>query len=159
MARPSVGRTEKVARDLTITVLKGAKKAEEAKLAEGLAETDEQLKLEIQGRAEEFPIWTILRIKFGTIFLAAPGQRDSDYDRPHFTFGYEVTEGGPIGIDACVTQWLVNDREETYGCKLAVGPRATDYATRFRGVVHANFQGYGAPIDVYGDMGEQMDID
>jgi hypothetical protein len=157
--RPETGQVERAVAGLTISVLKGQKKAEEARLAEGLAETEEQLKLEISGRAEEFPIWTDLRIKFGTVFLAAPGQRDSEYDRPHFSYGYEVTEGGPVGLDACVTEWLVNDREETVGCKLAVGPRATDYGTRFRGLIHARFQGYGAPVDVYGNMGEQMDID
>lgn len=137
--------------NLTIGVVKGlaAKRAQDA--LEGLQEIEHQVKLEISGRGEEFPVWAEVDVAFDVEFVDATGQRDSAFDRPHFTYGAVITKGGPVGVHACVLQWKISDRNEVVGCKLAVGAAATDVARRFSGELHCRFQGYGAPADVYGD--------
>lgn len=125
---------------------------------EGLQEYEDQFKIEVSGDAEEFPAWSETHLKFNIDFVDATGQRDAPFDRPHFTYGTYIEEGGPVGIIACVTRWDINDRGETTGCMIAVGAVATDYARTFRGELHARFQGYGAPTEQYGDP-TQYDID
>lgn len=154
----AVGTTEqKLARSmkaLTIGVVRGVDQAKAQRELEGLAEYEEQFKIDISGRAEEFPIWSQTDLKFGVDFVDASGQRDSPYDRPHFTYGCYVEEGPPVGVLACVIRWDVNDKEETIGCRIAIGAVASDRSRNFKGELHARFQGYGAPTDSYGDLSQ-----
>lgn len=151
------GSAGRAVRGLTLGVLNHAKRAKEQRELEGLTETEENIKVDVVGLAEEFPEWTEVRLDFETVFIDAAGQLDTEFDNPHFTYGGCSFKGGPVGILACVTKWIENDRGETVGCLLAISAVATDQARKFRGELHARFQGYGAPADAYGGLTEQLD--
>lgn len=141
---------------LTIGVAKSTADYIKQKDLEALKEVDEQFQISIEGRAEEFPVWDKVKLKFDTHFIDATGQRASPFDRPHFTYGAEAntdTDHKPVGILAVVVTWDVNNRGATVGCTLAVGAVATDLSTKFKGWVHCTFQGWGAsPESIYGDV-------
>lgn len=149
-----MGSPERALASLTLDVLNRVERARVQRALEGLVEREEQFKIDVEGRAEEFPIWTDVHLKFGVIFIDATERRDSPYDTPHFTYGAEVEKGGPINITGCVTRWDINDRNEVTGCILAVGVSATDVSRNFRGKLHARFQGFGAPRDTYGEIND-----
>lgn len=151
------GQTARAVRGLTLGVMKAADRAREQRELEGLADVEENIKIDVAGRAEEFAAWTRLAIDFETVFIDASGQRDTEFDRPHFTYGAAITKGGPVGLLACVTDWEVNERDEVTGCIIAISAIATDTSRTFQGELHAKFQGYGAPADAYGGWPEQMD--
>lgn len=150
------GRLDRAMQGLTIGVARSMSDYLKEKDLEALREVDEQFQIQIEGRAEEFPTWDKIELKFDTRFIDATGQRPSPFDRPHFTYGAEAntdTTHNPVGIMACVVNWTVNDRGETVGCILAIGAVATDLSTKFKGWVHCTFQGWGAaPESVYGDV-------
>jgi hypothetical protein len=145
MPGPETQRIEKALKGITIGAAKDLRKAEERAYADGLIEREEQFQVAISGSAEEFLDWQIVELKFGTMFVDASGQRDSELERPHFTYGAEIETPTPVGILACVLEWLTTARNETIGCKLAIGVAASDRAVRFKGFLHANFQGFGQP--------------
>lgn len=111
----------------------------------GLEEMDLQFQVAISGDAGTQADWDTFSIDFDFPFYYAPGNRDSDLDRPHFTFGAVVEDGSPVVVSACVTGWQLN--EETQGvtgatvavCAVAPG---TSQPVSFGGYVHLNFQGY-----------------
>lgn len=153
------GQTARAVRGLTLGVLKASDRAKEQRQLEGLAQIEEQIKVDISGHAEEFPSWTELHLEFETVFIDASGQRDTEFDRPFFTYGSFVEIGGPVGILAQIRAWDVNDRNEVTGCVLAVSAVATDSARTFQGELHACFNGYGMPEDAYGGLTEQLDTE
>lgn len=146
-------RLENMMKGVTIGTVRARERYLSEKQVESLQEVEEQFKIEISGRAEEFPVWDQVKIKFGTTFVDATGQRDSPFDRPHFTYGAEISSRNPVGVLACVMKWFVNDKGETTAARVAFGAVATDLSTKFKGEVHMTFQGYGMPVDVYGDQG------
>lgn len=158
MSGVPTGRTSRLASDLSVGLIKSINDRNVQKQLEGLQEFEEQFQIEISGRAEEFPVWTTAQLAFSINYVDATGQRDTPFDRPHFTYGAFIESTDPIGILACVTSWITNDRNETRGCELAIGAVATDLSKKFRGQLHATFQGYGAPLDVFGDTGLSIDI-
>lgn len=147
----AAGTEQRAIASITLDVLNRVERARAQRDLEGLIEREEQFKIDIAGRAEEFAIWTEVHLNFGVIFVDGSEKRDSPYDRPHFTYGAETEVGGPIQIHGCVTRWDVNNRGETTGCMLSVGVAATDASRKFRGKLHARFQGFGAPRDIYGE--------
>lgn len=149
-----VGHVERMVSDLTLGLWKQMRHRERQSQVEGLSEREEQFQVEVSGRAEEFPSWDVADLWFETIFIDARGQRDTQNLHPQFYFGPEVTRGGPVGLLACVTDWKMSDRNETIGCTLAIGAVATDEARKFSGLLHATFQGFGAPADCYGSAAE-----
>lgn len=142
---PQGHRLEQAMRGLTLGTVTDLRKAEERAYEDGLIEREEQFQIAISGVAEEFLDWDTVDIKFSTIFMDASGQRDSELERPHFTYGGEIETGTPVGLLACVLEWKTTARNETIGCKLAIGVAASDQSTRFKGFLHANFQGFGQP--------------
>lgn len=153
------GGSGRAVRGLTLGVLSAHARAKERRELEGLSEIEENIKIDVNGRAEEFAVWTRLYIDFETVFIDASGQRDTEFDRPHFTYGAVVNKGGPVGLLACVTDWDVNEREEVIGCVIAIASIATDLSRKFQAELHARFQGYGMPADAYGGMPEQLDAE
>ena len=121
---------------------------------DGLQEVEQQLWVEFAGRAEEFAIWAEREIDFEHHFIDATGQRDSPFDRPHFTYGYVLDTSTPVGILVAVLEYKTNDRNETVGAKIAIGILATDQSVNVRGRVNLTFQGYGqAPSGLADDIG------
>lgn len=149
MGAPNMRRVDESMASLTIGVPRSLESAKAERALEGLAEREEQIKIEVSGRAEEFNSWTLVEVEFETVFVDATGQRDADFTEPHFYFGSYVPIGGPVGLMACVTAWHKTDRNEVTGCTLAIGCQASDVARTFKGELHAVFQGYGVPSDDY----------
>jgi hypothetical protein len=149
MAGPDVQRIEKALHGITLGTVTNLQKAQEESAKDGLIERDEQFQIAISGVAEEFLDWQEVELKFGNLFTDATGQRDSELERPHFTYGAEITVGSPVGIMACVTEWKTNERNEVLGCKLAIGVAASDQSVKFKGYLHANFQGFGLPRNTF----------
>lgn len=149
MGGPDVQRLERSLKGITLGTVTDLRKAEERAYRDGLIEREEQFQIALSGVAEEFLDWDTVDVKFGTMFLDASGQRDSELERPHFTYGAEIETAVPVGILACVLEWDTTARNETIGCKLAIGVAASDRATKFKGFLHANFQGYGQPRSTF----------
>src|SRR5688500_15050978 len=78
---------------------------------EGIQEWEDQFKVDVGERAEEFPIWGLTETKFNIDFINAVGQRDLPFERPHFTYGAYVEQGGSIGLLACVTAWQTDGND------------------------------------------------
>lgn len=149
MSGPDVQRIEKAIKGLALGTVTNMAKAREEAQKDGLIEREEQFQIAISGVAEEFLDWQEIELKFGTLFTDATGQRDSELERPQFTYGAEMTLGGPVGILACVTEWKTNERNEVIGCKLAIGVAASDQSQKFKGYLHASFQGFGLPQNTF----------
>jgi hypothetical protein len=149
MSEPQIQRMEHALKGLTIGTVQSMNDAADRAAKDGLIERDEQWQIEITGTAEEFFNWSIAIVKFGTVFSNATGQRDSELEQPHFTYGASIITATPVGVLASVMEWTENERKETVGCKLAIGVAATDRHTKFRGFLHANFQGYGQPGNTF----------
>lgn len=146
---PNSHQLDRVLKGVTVGTIQSLRRAEERAASDGLMEREEQFQIGISGVAEEFVDWETVEIKFGTTFVDASGQRDSELERPHFTYGGEVETPTPVGLLACILEWKTTPRNETIGCKLAIGVAASDRATRFKGFLHANFQGYGQPRNTF----------
>lgn len=128
---------------LTIGTVEGLKQAEKNFKVNGLQEVEEQVWLEFGGRAEEFAAWGIRDIEFVQHFVDATGNRDSPFDKPHFTYGYVLDSPTPVGIFVAVMQYNVNARNETVGAKVAIGIISTDLSANVEGRVNLTFQGFG----------------
>lgn len=136
-------------RGITLGTVTDLRKAEDRAERDGLIEREEQFQIAISGTAEEFLAWQQTDVKFGTVFIDATGQRDSELTQPHFTYGAQIDSGVPVGIMACVLEWNTTARNETIGCKLAIGVAASDRTVKFKGSLHASFQGFGQPLNTF----------
>lgn len=145
---------ESALQGITIGVVKDQEDLRALKEADGLIEVEEQVHLEFGGLAEEFSIWSEVDVVFSMNFVDATGQRDSPFDRPHFTFGAVLSTPDPVAVHVVVLGWRTNDRNETVGATVAIGVLATDRAVKVRGEVHMTFQGFGyAPTETPDDVG------
>ncbi|MDP3984106.1 MAG: hypothetical protein Q8Q52_03770 [Acidimicrobiia bacterium] len=153
MARPK-GRLEDALKGITIGAVRDLEDFRKLRELDGLNEIEEQVHLRFSGRAEEFASWATEDIEFANNFVDATGQRDSPFDRPHFTYGATLDTPTPTGVLVTVMSWRTNDRNETVGARVAIGVLATDLAVKVRGEVHLTFQGYGyAPTGMPDDIG------
>lgn len=128
---------------LTIGTVEGLREAERKFKVDGLQEVEEQIWVEFAGRAEEFAAWTTTDLQFSQHFVDATGNRDSPFDRPHFTYGVVLDSQTPVGVLAAVMHYLTNERNETIGATVAIGIVSTDQSVNVKGRVNLTFQGYG----------------
>lgn len=139
---------------LTIGVVRDQQDFENQIKVDGLQEQEQQFWIEVAGRAEEFASWAIKEIEFEQHYVDATGQRDSPFDRPHFTFGGVLDSPDPVALFATVMEYVTNDRNETVGAKVAIGISSTDKSTNVKGRVNLTFQGYcQAPSGLADDIG------
>jgi len=139
---------------LTIGIVRDQQEFEDQIRVDGLQEKEQQFWVEIAGRAEEFASWAVKEIEFEQHYVDATGQRDSPFDRPHFTFGGVLDSPTPVALFAMVMEYIVNKRNETVGAKVAIGILATDRSTKVKGRVNLTFQGYcQAPSGFADDIG------
>lgn len=154
MPEPDTNRLGKALQGLTIGVVNDLKDFERLRKLDGLREIEQQFWVEFSGKAEEFAAWKEVDLLFDQFFVDATGQRDSPFDRPHFTYGAVLDSPVPVGVLATVMSYRVNERGETVGAKVAIGVLATDHAVKMRGRVNLTFQGYAyAPTETPDDMG------
>jgi hypothetical protein len=139
---------------LSIGVVRDQQEFEDQIKVDGLQEKEQQFWVEVSGRAEEFASWAKTEVEFEQHYVDATGDRDSPFDRPHFTFGAVLDTSTPVALFATVMEYLTNDRNETVGAKVAIGMLATDRATNVKGRVNLTFQGYcQAPSGFADDIG------
>jgi hypothetical protein len=154
MGEPSNSRLERAMKGLTIGVVQDMQDWERIRATDALKEIEQQFWVEFSGRAEEFAAWSYREIEFEQHYVDATGQRDSPFDRPHFTYGAVIDTPTPVGVLAVVMEYRANERNETIGAKVAIGILATDRSVNVRGRVNLTFQGYGqAPSGLADDIG------
>ncbi len=153
MAAPDGDRLARALQGLTIGVVNDLQDFEKLRQQDGLREIDQQFWVEFSGHAEEFASWREVDIDFDQFFVDATGNRDSPFDRPHFTYGYVLDTPTPVGILAAVMRYRTNQRGEVVGARIAVGVLSTDQAVKVRGRVNLTFQGYAhAPTNAPEDI-------
>lgn len=143
MPEPGTARLERTLEGLTIGVVQDLQDFERLRKLDGLQEIEQQFWVEFAGKAEEFTSWEEVDVDFEQFYVDATGQRDSPFDRPHFTYGSVLDTPTPVGVMANVMSYRTNDRNETVGAKVAIGIFASDLAVKVRGRVNLTFQGYG----------------
>jgi hypothetical protein len=158
------GSTQRTLADLTIGNIKSMQQHAERTAELSLQETTQQYQFEISGTASTGLAWATMTVTFDYEVYYAPGQRDSDLDRPHFYFGAEIAppiadppedhpEPVPVAVLATVTRWLINDDNGAIiGAHVAVGCFTDHDGVPFTGLVHLSFQGFSALVDVEADF-------
>lgn len=130
--------------ELTIGTVRSTREREARDREMGYAEIEQQYQFAISGTAVPSLAWTVdpIEIDFDYPFYYAPGQRDSDLDRPQFYSGVEVTP--PVAVSIVVSSWTLDpDNGAVIGCTVNVGVVGDVTLPAYAGVVHLTFQGYG----------------
>lgn len=156
--------TQRTLADLTIGNVLSMQQRTARQAEVALQETTQQYQFEISGTSSTGLAWGQVQVIFDYEFYYAPGQRDSDLDRPQFYVGAEVAppidedpedypEPSPVAVMATVTRWLVNeDNGGISGANVAVGTFADRDGVTFDGLVHLSFQGFTALVDTETDF-------
>lgn len=109
-------------------------------------ETESQFKLVVTGSSGATPTDKSIRIRFPEPFFPN-ADRDSTFDEPVMTYGYEQRSGPAVMLTCGVTAWDKDDDGLIRGCTLRVAsvrPGAFS-ASKFSAVLHLVFQGWAAP--------------
>lgn len=137
--------TARAVTGMSIGAIKSWQEMRERVWTMALDEYDEQYQADIVVEAAAAPVWQTADVSFELTFVFEP-ERDSPYETPIFTYGVEYKSGDPMFLSVMVKEWK-KDEQGVNGCTLLVGahaPGATKL-TRFTGILHLNFQGYGSP--------------
>jgi hypothetical protein len=158
------GSTARALADLTIGVAKSMQARTERVAEVALQETTQQYQLAIEGTATTTIAWSSVDLLLDYECYAAPGQRDSDLERPQFYFGADVAPededaaaAAPVGVLAVVTRWVTNESNgATVGARVAIGV-VSNVSVPFSGVAHLSFQGFTALNPVEDDFPDMLD--
>lgn len=156
MPEPATNRLQRAFKGLTIGVINDYSDIQDRLRVDGLQEIEQQFWIDFSGLAEEFASFVEHDIEFEQRFVDATGQRDSPFDRPHFSFGAVLDSPTPVMVSAVVMSYVTNQRNEVVGARIAVGVAASDQAVNVRGRVNLTFQGFGqAPSGIGDDIGSE----
>lgn len=136
--------------DLTLGIAKSMR-ARDARDAEmGLSEIMQQYQVRFSGVSDSAWGFAPVTLTFDFPFFYAPGQRDSDFDRPHFWYGAETTgadgtgAGIAIAFSAVVSAWVEEPKNGAIvGATVQIGVCGTVQAA-YEGIAHLTFQGFSA---------------
>lgn len=131
-----------------------------------LGERDLQFQFDFSGKIGTLPVEADITIPFDHVVLYDAGNaRDSQLDRPNVKLSFEKL-AGPAGIVAYghVNQWRYDDDFNYVGAVVTVGVHcpamlfggAMPTSFDFHYILHASFQGYGAPTDADSQDGGGM---
>lgn len=143
-----VGSVTRSIRAMTIGTLQARESKRREDWEDARDEYDQQFLVAVSARAHREPVWTPITVSFDVMFLDAPEQRKNFTPVPVFTYGMEYKSGTPAMVTVMVKEWHKSDLRGFSGATLIVGvafPGAKKQLS-FNGVVHLNFQGYGAPV-------------
>jgi hypothetical protein len=144
MAKP-IHSAQRQVQALTLGVAKSQRKVRERERELGFAETEQQYQFPISGYVGPTAAFITTEILFDFPFYYAPGQRDSDLEKPQMRQGFESPDNVMITIG--VREWNVNeDTGGVIGATLVIGVLAA-VAVTFTATGHAEFQGFSAPDD------------
>lgn len=141
----------------TVGVFKGRQRRERQQAELGLNEIDVQYHIAINGTASLVPAFATIDLDFEFEFHSAPGNRPSDLLLPHFNFGADIYQGGPLMVSCHVSAWDENpDNGGITGADVSIGVQsATSTPEEFAGFAHLTFQGYAVSLD---DMEDNPDL-
>lgn len=132
---------QRAIQDLTLGIARSDKRAVRRAQELGLREVILNFQSTISGTARSTPGFAQVTVNFPYTFYFAPGNRDSDLERPQFWPGFECD--GDVMLSAHVKEWDTNvGNGGTIGAVVRVGFMAAAEVT-FNGMVHMSFQGYG----------------
>lgn len=142
------GATQRAVMGMSIGAIKSWQDRRERVWKEALDEYDQQFQAGFVIETNNTGAWAELRINFNLAFVHDPTARDSDYDTPIFTYGFELTGGVPLFMSAWVKEWWKDQQSNVIGALLIVGGHnpASGKQVKCTGIIHLNFQGYGGPI-------------
>lgn len=144
MPTPS-GHLARALRGLTVDAVRAQRARTSLDRTMGANELDLQYQVDVSGQADSYVALTVVEIDFEVDFYYAPGNRDSDLQRPHMTCGGEADSQVILG--ATVVAWHDNALTGAIqGADVAVSVHAPSL-TDFKGKVHLNFQGWGMVRD------------
>lgn len=92
-----------------------------------------------------------VNVSFPRPMAPAQDRRDSHFDRPHFTYGWERESGPPMFLTAFVDRWRTDPDDDSIviGARIGVGTQAPVQTTieshRFSAVLHMAFHGWAMP--------------
>lgn len=131
--------------DLTLGVVKStaARAAVDQELA--LTETDQQYQIPVSGTARTVAGFGVLAITFDYPFYYAPGQRDSDLERPHMVYGAECDAF--VVLHAHVQDWDIESATGAIVGATVVVACLSAADIDFTGKLHLTFQGFSSPND------------
>jgi hypothetical protein len=118
-----------------------------------LREMEQQLQIEVEGTATPMIAGMTVDVAFDVAFTTSNGLRVAHLDRPHVWFGFEQTfvsaAGQPTDVAVMLAATVVGwkrQRNSIVGASVAISALAPAVVD-FRGLLHATFQGLGAPQD------------
>lgn len=144
MARPSHAAQRQV-QALTLGVAKSRERLRRYEAEVGFSEGSQQYQFHVSGFVGPIPAFSTKELTFDYPFYYAPGQRDSDLEKPQIRTGF-VSEDN-IMLTVGVKTWTINaDTGGIIGAILNVGVIAgTSIACS--ALAHVEFQGFYAPDD------------
>ena len=112
-------------------------------------EAELQFKSSVSGTVGATPAWDYVDVTFPRPVAPALDRRESQFDRPLFTYGWERISGPPLFLTAFVDRWRMSDDGDglVLGARVGIGavvPNADD-VRRFTAAVHLTFQGWANP--------------
>lgn len=164
MPRPNAAALERSLSMMLVGVTK-QREADEVEAAPlRLDETDQVFQVAVEGEAgAAIGTWAPFTVDFDYMFVYAPTQRMVQYDRPQFTWGFELRSSTPVLVYCQLTGWATQDTDPeidatitTTGAELVVGAFSPgledgDDPIPYRGLLHLNFGGFAAPYDTPSD--------
>lgn len=153
--RPGVT-THRVQRSLAAMTINAQRayaerQAQDNEMAGG--ETILQFKSPVMGTVSLTPATGYVNLTFSRPMFPARDRRDSQFERPHFTHGWE-RESGPAAMlhTVFVDRWRTDDDDDSLvkGARIGVTIWApaigsTELALPFRAALHMAFHGYAMP--------------
>lgn len=132
--------------DLTLGASKARDRVIRRNKEMGLSEVMLQFQTPVSGTAAGSVGFATTTLTFDYNFYYAPGNRDSDLERPQFWFGVEID--GEVFVSCAVTSWETDvDTGATTGATVRLGVMSGGDIADFTGVLHSTFQGFGAIND------------
>lgn len=143
----SMHQLQRAMSEITLQAVQSTRERDARDYQMGLGEHEEQFQIPLTGTAGRTPGFAEIEIGFDHHFFYAPAQRDSDLDRPHFTFGSECAE--PVIIQACVKEWNIRESNGAIrGATLRVSVMAAGTVAFEDAVLNVTFQGFAALDEV-----------
>jgi hypothetical protein len=151
MAKPSRQSLQRALGAMTIGVARKQQARETELSTQRLDQRDQQFQVELAGVIDlNVSAWAEIQCDFAYVFTFDEHVNDTPYDKPQFSFGYEMVTEEPVMIAACLTEWQTTPEGDITGALVkaaCVSPISDNEGDSFRARLHLTFSGYCGPID------------
>lgn len=138
------GVLERSLENLTIGVLESVRQREHNLKDTQTGEWEQQVHVPIAGHAIATWGYVDSPVQFEMPMVGSPSQRMSSFDRPHFTYGVELTNSQSLVVfNVHVVKWTVNEFGWVVGATVRFAVSAPLASTPYAAIAHLSFQGYG----------------